>query len=160
MPLAEWGVCVYMYLSLTQIVLVCVPDVIARYRDKIRKLEPEIHEIMKTEEEEKQVCGYGARGGGGGGAVWVWSSQEVKGCSHVCQSTSTQLRISEMEVNKACNMIEHQGEIFSRPPRTWIQRTAGTKRAAGTAMGGGGALGNTQNLWPIVRGRSHIPTHH
>lgn len=66
MPVAVWGVCVwvYMYLSLIQIVLVCVPDVIARYRDKIRKLEPEIHEIMKTEEEEKQVCGYGARGGG------------------------------------------------------------------------------------------------
>ena len=35
----------------------CVVEVIARYRDRIRKLEQEIHEILKVEEEEKQVCG-------------------------------------------------------------------------------------------------------
>ena len=28
-----------------------------------------------------------------------------------------------MEVNKARNMLEHEREIFSRPPRTWIQQT-------------------------------------
>ena len=32
-----------------------------------------------------------------------------------------QLRVSEMEVNKARNMIEHEKEIFSRPAKTWIQ---------------------------------------
>ena len=42
-----------------------------------------------------------------------------------------QLRLSEMEVHKAQNMIEHQKEIFSRPARTWIQPTAGKKRVAG-----------------------------
>ncbi len=31
-----------------------------------------------------------------------------------------QLRVSEMEVNKARNMIEHEQEIFSRPAKTWI----------------------------------------
>lgn len=73
-------------------------EVIVRYRDKIKKLESEIHEILKAEEEEKQ------------------------------------LRISEMEVKKACNMIEHQDEIFSRPARTWIQKTAGTKRPSETQL--------------------------
>ena len=32
-----------------------------------------------------------------------------------------ELRVSEMQVNKARNMIEHEQEIFSRPARTWIQ---------------------------------------
>ena len=36
-------------------VCVCV-EVVVRYRDKIKKLESEIHEILKAEEEEKQVC--------------------------------------------------------------------------------------------------------
>ncbi len=38
-----------------------------------------------------------------------------------------QLRLSEMEVNKARNMVEHEAEILSRPARTWIQG----KRGAG-----------------------------
>ena len=29
-----------------------------------------------------------------------------------------QLRLSEMEVNKARNLVEHEAEIFSRPART------------------------------------------
>ena len=33
-----------------------------------------------------------------------------------------QLRLSEMEMNKARNMLEHEKEIFSRPPRTWLSR--------------------------------------
>ena len=40
-----------------------------------------------------------------------------------------QLRLSEMEVNKARNLVEHEAEIFSRPARTWIQKTG--KRGAG-----------------------------
>ncbi|XP_046843701.1 probable ATP-dependent RNA helicase DDX27 isoform X2 [Xenia sp. Carnegie-2017] len=32
-----------------------------------------------------------------------------------------ELRISEMEVSKAKNMIMHRGEIESRPPRVWFQ---------------------------------------
>ena len=38
-----------------------------------------------------------------------------------------QLRLSEMAVNKAKNLVEHKAEILSRPARTWIQ--AGSKRA-------------------------------
>ncbi len=40
-----------------------------------------------------------------------------------------QLRLSEMEVNKARNLVEHETEIFSRPARTWIQGTG--KRGVG-----------------------------
>ena len=29
-----------------------------------------------------------------------------------------------MEANKARNMLEHEKEIFSRPPRTWIKPTS------------------------------------
>ena len=43
-----------------------------------------------------------------------------------------QLRLSEMEVNKARNLVEHEAEIFSRPARTWIQGTG--KRGAGQDM--------------------------
>lgn len=39
-----------------------------------------------------------------------------------------QMRLSEMEVNKAHNLIEHEEEIFSRPARTWMQK--GRKRGA------------------------------
>ena len=42
--------------------------------------------------------------------------------------TPIQLRISEMEVSKARNMIEHEREIFSRPARTWIPSTTNVKR--------------------------------
>ena len=41
-----------------------------------------------------------------------------------------QLRLSEMEMNKARNLVEHEKEIFSRPARTWIQGSGG-KRGAG-----------------------------
>ena len=40
-----------------------------------------------------------------------------------------QLRLSEMEVNKARNMVEHEAEIFSWLARTWIQ--GATAAAAG-----------------------------
>ena len=39
---------------------------------------------------------------------------------HTLTFMHTQLRISEMEVSKARNLIEHEREIFSRPARTWI----------------------------------------
>jgi len=32
-----------------------------------------------------------------------------------------QLRLAQMQTNKTLNMIQHEGEIFSRPPRTWFQ---------------------------------------
>jgi ATP-dependent RNA helicase DDX27 len=64
-----------------------------KYRGKIRSLEAEIKQILKQEEEEKQ------------------------------------LRLTEMEINKATNLIEHRDEIMSRPARTWI-KTTGQKRAA------------------------------
>lgn len=42
-----------------------------------------------------------------------------------------QLRLSEMEINKARNLVEHEAEILSRPARTWIQ---GGKRGAGQTV--------------------------
>ena len=47
---------------------------------------------------------------------------------HTLPHTLVQLRISEMEVSKARNMIEHEREIFSRPARTWIPSTTNVKR--------------------------------
>lgn len=49
-------------------------EVIIKYRDKIRQLEPEIKEILKQEEEEKQVGVYVwvCVGGVGVGVVGVW----------------------------------------------------------------------------------------
>lgn len=82
-------------------------EVIAKYRDRIRKLEPEIKQVLKQEEEEKQI------------------------------------RVSEMEMNKARNMIEHEAEIFSRPAKTWIQSSADRKRkndVDGNSDGMDGAL--------------------
>lgn len=46
-------------------------------------------------------------------------------------SLPLQLRISEMEMNKARNLIEHEEEIFSRPPRVWFQSKADLKRKSG-----------------------------
>ena len=40
-----------------------------------------------------------------------------------------QLRLTEMEINKATNLIEHHDEIISRPARTWI-KTNSKKRSA------------------------------
>ena len=34
-----------------------------------------------------------------------------------------------MEMNKARNMLDHNKEIFSRPPRTWIQKRPASSRA-------------------------------
>ena len=58
---------------------------VSKFREKIRRLEPEIKDILKQEDEERQ------------------------------------LRLSEMEANRASNLIEHEKEIFSRPARTWIK---------------------------------------
>ena len=73
-------------------------EVIIKYRGKIRSLEAEIKQILKQEEEEKQ------------------------------------LRLTEMEINKATNLIEHRDEIMSRPARTWI-KTTGRKRPAPDGSG-------------------------
>ena len=32
-----------------------------------------------------------------------------------------------MEMNKAHNMLEHEKEIYSRPPRTWLGGTSGSQ---------------------------------
>ena len=42
-----------------------------------------------------------------------------------------QLRVSEMEMNKARNLLEHEEKIFSRPARTWFQNKADLKRKSG-----------------------------
>ena len=36
----------------------------------------------------------------------------------------SQMRISEMEMTKARNMIIHHEEILSRPPKSWIKKGA------------------------------------
>jgi ATP-dependent RNA helicase DDX27 len=61
-------------------------EVIAKYRKKVEDLEEEVKEILKEEEEDKQM------------------------------------RLSEMEISKAQNMIDHEKEIFSRPARAWIAK--------------------------------------
>ena len=40
---------------------------------------------------------------------------------HLCMLFFWQLRIAEMEANKAKNLIEHRDEIMSRPPKTYIK---------------------------------------
>lgn len=42
-----------------------------------------------------------------------------------------QFRISEMEMNKAKNMVVHQKEIMSRPPKSWIKKEKGLFFQAG-----------------------------
>lgn len=42
------------------------------------------------------------------------------------EAEEKQMRLSEMEVNKARNLVEHEAEILSRPARTWIAK--GRKR--------------------------------
>lgn len=49
------------------------------------------------------------------------------------ESEEKELRISEMEMNKARNLIEHEEEIFSRPPRVWFQSKADLKRKSDKA---------------------------
>ena len=39
-----------------------------------------------------------------------------------------QLRLSEMAIKKASNLIEHESEILSRPARTWIKKDGGKRR--------------------------------
>ena len=45
-----------------------------------------------------------------------------------------QMRLSEMAVNKARNLVEHQTEIFSRPARTWIEKGGGKKRGVASTQ--------------------------
>ncbi|EDV25554.1 uncharacterized protein TRIADDRAFT_23405, partial [Trichoplax adhaerens] len=61
------------------------PEIITKYKRKIQKIQADIKDILKAEEEEKAF------------------------------------RVSEMEVNKAKNLIIHEEEIHSRPKRTFIQ---------------------------------------
>ena len=41
------------------------------------------------------------------------------------------MRKAEMELKKGQNMIEHEGEIFSRPARTWFQTNKEKQKAEG-----------------------------
>ena len=79
-------------------------EVILKYRGKICSMETEIKQILKQEEEEKQ------------------------------------LRLTEMEINKATNLIEHHKEIMSRPARTWITTTA--KKRTAPDNNGEGTVGS------------------
>ena len=45
-----------------------------------------------------------------------------------------QMRLSEMAVNKARNLVEHQTEIFSRPARTWIEKGGVKKRGVASTQ--------------------------
>ncbi|XP_073234182.1 probable ATP-dependent RNA helicase DDX27 [Porites lutea] len=47
-----------------------------------------------------------------------------------------ELRVSEMEMNKARNLLEHEEEIFSRPARTWFQNKADLKRESDKTTNG------------------------
>ncbi|XP_066936709.1 probable ATP-dependent RNA helicase DDX27 [Clytia hemisphaerica] len=62
------------------------PDVIAKYKKKLEEMEKDIKDILKQEEEEKQI------------------------------------RIGEMQANKARNLVIHNDEIMSRPARTFIKQ--------------------------------------
>ena len=39
-----------------------------------------------------------------------------------CLSLCLKMRMSEMEISRAQNLIDHEKEIFSRPARTWITK--------------------------------------
>ena len=39
-----------------------------------------------------------------------------------------QLRLSEMAIKKASNLIEHESEILSRPAQTWIKKDGGKRK--------------------------------
>ena len=49
------------------------------------------------------------------------------------ESIEKELRVAQMEVMKASNMMEHQKDILSRPARTWFQ-TASEKAAVKRAV--------------------------
>jgi len=67
-------------------------DVIEKYKKKLEELEADIKDILKQEQEEKE------------------------------------LRITEMEMRKAENMVIHRDEIMSRPARTFIKTTTEKKQ--------------------------------
>lgn len=46
----------------------------------------------------------------------------------------SQLRVAEMEINKAHNIIEHQDEILSRPARVWFTDESKKKPASMTIL--------------------------
>lgn len=48
-----------------------------------------------------------------------------------------ELRKVEMQTQKAENMIEHEAEIYARPPRTWFQTEKQKKESAKRGRPGG-----------------------
>jgi ATP-dependent RNA helicase DDX27 len=74
-----------------------------------------------------------------------------------------ELRVAEMEVDRATNLIEHEDNIKARPARTWFQ-TAGEKAAlraatvaaakCGAAEGGGEEDGREERA--LARGRDAV----
>ena len=68
---------------------IVAPEVINKFKNRLRDFEEDVQEIMKQEREDKE------------------------------------LRITEMEANKARNMIIHRDEIQSRPPRVWFKTENG-----------------------------------
>lgn len=66
-------------------------EIIEKFRKKIESFEADIKDILKQEEEDKE------------------------------------LRIAEMQMKKAKNLIEHHDEIMSRPPKTFIKPNKSNK---------------------------------
>ncbi|KAK9828521.1 hypothetical protein WJX72_000533 [[Myrmecia] bisecta] len=52
------------------------------------------------------------------------------------EGEETALRKAEMELQKAQNMVEHEAEIFARPPRTWFQTEKQKRETAEAAKRG------------------------
>lgn len=76
---------------------IIAPEIINKFKNKLRAFQEDIQEILKQEREDKE------------------------------------LRITEMEANKARNMIIHRDEIQSRPPRVWFQNETGKAKEGKTS---------------------------
>ena len=66
-----------------------------------------------------------------------------------------ELRVAEMHLNRASNVMAHDEEIAARPARTWFTSQAGKERAAAAAKKeaeSGGAWGSGQE-------KKKLPTH-
>ncbi len=73
----------------------------------------------------------------------VYNTQHSAHCLvHRClllqdEGEERELRKVEMQTQKAENMIEHEAEIYARPPRTWFQTEKQKKESAKRARPGG-----------------------
>lgn len=49
-------------------------------------------------------------------------------------ASRNQIRLAEMESKKAENILKHEGEIFSRPKKTWFQTSKEKTDAKGLRL--------------------------